>query len=127
MLIVLLQVGVVGSALLATHLGVPGILTAAIGGVLAISGLLLMKGRWRSLKYYYGQNVAEHGLKLRRDLNASLQRELERTYGKRLESIIDMYQRAHGHHLNLVDDKGYQVKEELRVVRNISTELRRLL
>ena len=100
-------------------------MVASSGGLLAALGLLGMNARWRSLKHNYGVRVAEHGVKLRHDLTASLQRELERVYGKRFETMIDMYSRAHGHTINKIDDRAFQVADELRVVRNIIAELKK--
>ena len=47
-------------------------------------------------------------------------------YGKRFEELIGMYQHAHGKVSNKIDERAYEVREELRVVRNILAELKKM-
>lgn len=114
------------ASLFATHLGFPSLITASSGIVLAICGLLWMNGRWRALKYHYGVAINDSGVQLRRDLLESLRSELDRVYVKRFDELIGIYQHAHGKAVNKVDQKAYNVRNELRVVKNILAELKKL-
>jgi hypothetical protein len=56
----------------------------------------------------------------------NLKQEMDRVYGKRFEELIGMYQHAHGKVSNKIDERAYEVREELRVVRNILAELKKM-
>ncbi|KAI9028516.1 hypothetical protein DFJ74DRAFT_659136 [Hyaloraphidium curvatum] len=110
--------------LFAIHLGVPPPVAYGTGGALAVSAFLWMKGRWRSLKWQYGERINAHGVQLRTDLVESMKSELKRSYSTYFKNLLDAYKAAHGKVAAKIDDRGYAVREELRVLKNIMGELK---